>query len=118
MAGKDDSGSEISRVSLVRLREDLPRDVCLERWAGDHAEVVRELPGIVEYTVAISSEPRPAGSWDAIAILRFEDEAALRRFADDPAVRQRLLATRGDFAADADAFLVDERQIIPPGGTG
>ena len=33
----------------VRLREDLPRDVAREYWAGPHAELVRRLPRLVEY---------------------------------------------------------------------
>jgi EthD domain-containing protein len=113
--GGDTSGT-IKRVSLVRLRADVPRETCLRHWAGAHADVVRALPGILEYTVDVSSAQRPAGSWDAVATLRFEDEAALRRFQDDAGVQERLLATREDFAVAADAFLVDEHQLIPPGG--
>ncbi|HEU4720619.1 MAG TPA: hypothetical protein VFS59_04590 [Gemmatimonadaceae bacterium] len=106
----------IKRVSLVRLRSDLSRATCLERWAGEHADVMRTLPGVLEYTVDVAREERPAGSWDAIVTVRFADAAALERFAS-PAVQERLLATRDDFAEAVDVFLVDEHTLIPSGGT-
>lgn len=107
----------IKRVSLVRLRDDLPRRICLERWAAEHADLVRGLTGIREYTVDLSRRPRTQGDWDAIATLRFADETALHRFEDDPNLQERLRLTRDDFAVDADAFLVDEHHFIPPEGT-
>ncbi len=106
----------IKRVSLVRLRGDVPRATCIERWSGEHADLVRALDGVLEYTVDVAAEPRPAGSWDAIATLRFADEAALRRFQNDPLLQERLLATRKDFAEAVDVFLVDEHILIPTGG--
>jgi hypothetical protein len=105
----------IKRISLVRLRADVPREVCVRRWAGEHADVVRALPGILEYTVDVAAGERPAGGWDAVATLRFADAEALRRF-QDPRVQARLLATREDFAEAADVFLVDEHTLIPTGG--
>lgn len=106
----------IKRVSLVRLRRDIPRATCLERWGSEHAEIVRALPGVLEYTVDVAADPRASGSWDAVATLRFADEAALRRFQEDPLVQERLLATRDDFAEAVDVFLVDEHIFIPTGG--
>ncbi len=107
----------IKRVSLVRLRRDIPRATCLERWAGEHADIVRALDGVLEYTVDVAADARPHGGWDAVATLRFADAAALERFQADPHVQERLLATRENFAEAVDAFLVDERTLIPPGGT-
>ncbi|MGB2712059.1 MAG: EthD domain-containing protein [Conexibacter sp.] len=106
----------IKRISLVRLRSDVPRATCLERWGGEHAEIVRALPGVLEYTVDVAAERRAPGSWDAVATLRFADEAALQRFQEDPLVQERLLATREEFAEAVDVFLVDERVFIPTGG--
>jgi hypothetical protein len=88
----------------------------MERWAGAHADIVRDLPGILGYTVDVSREPRPNDSWDAVATLRFDGEAALRQF-QNAQVTERLLATRGDFATAADVFLVDEHTFIPQGGS-
>jgi hypothetical protein len=38
-----------SYVSPIGLREDLPRENASEYWAGPHAEIVRRLPGVIEY---------------------------------------------------------------------
>ena len=105
----------IKRVSFVRLRRDIPRATCIERWGGEHAQIIRELDGILDYTVDIAADARPPGSWDAVATLRFADAAALERFETDPRVQERLIATRADFAEAVDAFLVDEHVIIFPG---
>jgi hypothetical protein len=117
VAGDARSTRMIKRVSLVRLRRDIPRATCIERWAGAHADVVRALPGVLEYTVDVASDTRGAGRWDAVATLRFADDAALARFQEDPRVQERLLATREDFAEAVDVFLVDEHVFIPRGGT-
>jgi EthD domain len=102
----------IKRVSLVRLRRDLSRAACVERWEGEHADLVRDLPGVVEYTVDLARGPRPEGSWDAVATLCFADEAALERF-QDPRAQERLMSTRDDFAEAVDVFFVDEHKFIP-----
>ena len=107
----------IKRVTLVRLRGDRPREQCLDHWFGEHADLVRGLPGIVEYTVDVAAEPRPAGSWDAIATLRFADAAALDRFQGDAELQEQLGATREDFAEAVDVLLVDEHPLITRGGT-
>ena len=38
-----------SALYPVRLRADLPRDVAYRYWAGQHAEIVKRLPHVVEY---------------------------------------------------------------------
>lgn len=106
----------IKRISLVRLRSDLPRKTAVERWAGDHADVMRQLPGVLEYTVDVAQDQRPEGAWDAVVTVRFADEAAFERF-KDPQVQERLLATREHFAETVDVFLVDEHTFIPTGAT-
>lgn len=103
----------IKRLSLVRTRRDVPLDVCLEAWKGEHAAVLRGLPGILGYTVDTAREKRPTDGWDAIATVRFADELALRRFQDDPEVQDQLVSTRAGFAEAVEAFLVDEHVLIP-----
>jgi hypothetical protein len=103
----------IKRVSLVRLRRDLSREECLDRWGGAHADVVRELPGVLAYAADIAAGPRPRGSWDALATICFADAEALRHFEADPEVQRRLLTTREDFIEAVDAFVVDQRTFIP-----
>jgi hypothetical protein len=105
----------IKRISLVRLRGDIARETAVTRWAGEHAEIVRGLDGVLGYAVDVAAGTRPPGSWDAIATVRFADAAALARFETDAHVQERLLATRADFAEAVDVFLVDEHIFIPPG---
>jgi hypothetical protein len=38
-----------SLVCPVWLREDLPRETACAYWAGPHAEIVRRIPGLIEY---------------------------------------------------------------------
>lgn len=101
----------IKRVSLVRLRRDLPISTCIELWEGEHAEIVRQLPGVLEYTVDVAREPRSGDQWNAIATVRFADEAAFERFRD-PQVQERLLSTRDEFIEAVDVLVVDEHPII------
>jgi hypothetical protein len=100
----------IKRLSLVRLRRDLSVSDSLKLWLGEHAEVMRSLPGISEYTVDLAREPRACSDWDAVATVRFADEQAYKRFRG-PETQSHLLSTRG-FADAVDAFLVDEHSII------
>jgi hypothetical protein len=51
-----------SYVSPVWLREDLPRDVASDYWAGLHAEIARRLPTTIEY-VQHHFSPTDHGFW-------------------------------------------------------
>jgi hypothetical protein len=103
----------IKRISLVRFRRDVPRDRCLESWTGEHADIVRRLPGVLEYTVDVATGRRPPAAWDAVATLRFASKTALEHFQADPTVQDELLSTRDRFAEAVDVFLVEEHQLIP-----
>jgi hypothetical protein len=100
-------------VSFVRLRRDLPRDECVRLWLGPHADIVRGLPEVREYTIDVASGPVPNDGWDAVATLRFDDEAALRRSLEEPAVAAELLRTREDFAEAVQVVIVDEHRVLP-----
>jgi hypothetical protein len=106
-------GALIKRVSLVRLRHDLSRERCLELWGGGHADVLREMPGVVAYSVDVAAGTRPDGSYDALATVRFADAEAFSHFQKDPEAQHRLLTTRAEFIEAVDAFVVDERTFIP-----
>jgi hypothetical protein len=106
----------VKRVSLVRLRPDVPREECLSRWFGAHAEIVRVRPEVREYTVDVATTPVPEGGWDAVATLRFDDEESMRRCLEDPAVKEPLLRTRDEFAAAVQVMLVEEHRLVPAGG--
>src|SRR5438552_508489 len=45
----------IKRLSLVRLRRDMPRETCLQQWFGPHADIIRRLTEVREYTVDVAA---------------------------------------------------------------
>src|ERR1700742_1675569 len=97
--GRGAESGMIKRVTLVRLRGDRPREQCLDHWFGEHADLVRRLPGIVEYTVDVAAA------------------AGLDRFQGAAELQEQLGATREDFAEAVDVLLVDEHPLITRGGT-
>jgi hypothetical protein len=101
----------IKRLSLVRLRSDRDRAACLAAWFGPHADLVRALPEVVEYTVDVGPSA-DVGGWDAVATLRFEDEAAMRRSLEEPTVAEALRLTREEFAEDVRVMLVEEHPLV------
>jgi len=104
----------IKRISLVRFRSELGRDECVRRWLGSHADIVRRLSGVREYTIDVLPNSPHTGGWDAIATLRFDDEEAMRRSLEAPEVAEELLRTREAFAEAVHVMLVDEHTVIPP----
>lgn len=105
----------ISRVSLVKLRRDLDRERALELWSGEHADVVRELPGIDHYSVALALEPRSELRWDAVATIRGADRAGLEAALGAADVQRRLLRTRQPFLERAEVFYAEEHLLIDGG---
>jgi hypothetical protein len=102
----------VTRISLVKLRRDVVRERALEMWLGPHADVVRGMPGVRDYVVALSGEPRDADEWDGVATLRFDSRDALERAFADAATRDELLRTRDQFIERVDAFVVAEHVVI------
>jgi len=101
----------ISRVSLVKLRPGLSRDSALAQWLGPHADVVRDMPKVREYVVALAPTPSPSG-WDGFATLRFDSMTDLAESLEDRTRAGELVRTREPFLAHAEAFLVDEKLVI------
>jgi hypothetical protein len=104
-------GSMIKRVSLVKLRPGLDREEALEMWLGPHADVVRAMPTVREYVIALADEPSASG-WDGIATLRFDSVDDLSDALEDPVTARALVTTREPFLAHAEAFLVNEHQVV------
>ena len=71
------------------------------------------MPEVLEYTVDVARNGTTAGSWDAVATLRFADEASMQRSLQEPAVAAALARTRDDFAEAVEVLLVDEHVLIP-----
>jgi uncharacterized protein (TIGR02118 family) len=104
----------VTRISLVKLR-DVGRDEVLEHWLGPHADVVRALPQVRDYVVALATDRRSADQWDAVATLRFDSEADLRAALEAPETARALVQTRAPFIRSVDAFLVEEHVIVRDG---
>lgn len=106
-----------TRISLVKLRPDISRQSALDSWLGAHADVVRTIPGVTSYVVALAEESRSGNQWDAVATLRFTDRAALEAAFADPLVAEALSRTREPFLERVDPFVVDEHVVIDELGT-
>jgi EthD domain len=104
----------VTRISLVKLRA-IGRDQVLEQWLGPHADVVRALPQVRDYVVALAPEARPGSRWDAVATLRFDSEADLRDALEEPATARELECTRAPFISAVDAFVVEEHVVVRDG---
>lgn len=103
----------ITRVSLVKLRPGVDRASARAAWLGPHADVVREASGVTRYEIAFAEGDRSAEQWDALAIVAFEGEEALRSWLGDEDLQARLLATREPFVERVEAFLVEAHRVLP-----
>ena len=80
----------IKQVSFFKRRDDLSPEEFRDHWLNAHADVVRQLDGIVRYVQNHALEPR---SWfDGIAEGWFEDIESMREVVDTP----ELAAIRSD----------------------
>jgi hypothetical protein len=112
------SSNVITRVSLVKLRSGLTREQVLELWLGPHADVVRAMPEVQRYVVALAEGDRADDQWDAVATLQFANAAELERALGDPGTRDELVRTREPFLTQVDAFVVEEHVVIDRSGAG
>jgi len=90
----------IKLVNMLVRDDDYTHEEFVERWRGSHAELARELPGLVKYATSVPTDPERS-EYDGIVELYFEDMAALKA-AFDSEVGQRV-------NADAAAFTDMER---------
>jgi uncharacterized protein (TIGR02118 family) len=104
----------VTRISLVKLRP-MGREQVLEQWLGPHADVVRALPQVRDYVVALAPEARAGDQWDAVATMRFDSEADLRAALEAPETARELMRTREPFISAVDVFLVEEHVIVRDG---
>jgi uncharacterized protein (TIGR02118 family) len=105
---------KVTRISLVKLRP-MGREEVLEHWLGPHADVVRALPQVRDYVVALAPEARAGEQWDAVATLRFDSEADMRAALEAPDTARELVRTREPFIEAVDVFLVEEHVIVRDG---
>ncbi|HET9444915.1 MAG TPA: EthD domain-containing protein [Steroidobacteraceae bacterium] len=102
----------IKRVSLVWKRAHLSDADFRRLWLGEHVEVARRIPGVLEYTIDFSSQA-PDGAPSGIATLRFESPEALDAAFSDPQLNEKLRRTREVFAERVQVMLVDECIVSP-----
>ena len=105
---------KVTRISLVKLRA-IDREEALVHWLGPHADVVRALPQVRDYVVALAPEARAGDQWDAVATLRFDSEADMRAALEAPDTPREPLRTRDPFISAVDVFLVEEHVIVRDG---
>jgi uncharacterized protein (TIGR02118 family) len=110
----------IKRVSLVRRREGCSREDFLAHWMGQHAEIVRELPGLRGLRFGVVREWSPGGSsFDGIGEIWFDSiESARAAFAAEPH-RSLLVADRATFLGDSSewCFVEEHTVVVPPGAS-
>jgi hypothetical protein len=104
----------VTRISLVKLR-DVSRENALAQWLGPHADVVRALPQVRDYVVALATDGRSVDQWDAVATLRFDSESDLRAALEAPETARALVHTRAPFIRSVDVFLAEEHVIVRDG---
>ena len=80
----------IKQVSFFKRRDDLSPEEFRDHWLNVHADVVRQLNGIVRYVQNHALEPR--SGFDGIAEVWFEDIESMRSVVDTP----ELAAIRSD----------------------
>ena len=104
----------VTRISLVKLRA-VSRGEVLHHWLGPHADVVRALPQVRDYVVALARDDRSPDQWDAVATLRFDSETDLREALEPPETARALVQTRAPFIRSVDVFLAEEHVIVRDG---
>lgn len=100
----------IRRVSLVRKRPDLTREQFLDRWAGEHAEIAKRLPGLRGYVIHVLDGEAPP--IDGIAVTTFDTREDAERAFADPELAKGLRRTRDDFALSVEVYYADEHVVV------
>ena len=100
----------IRRISLVRKLPALGREEFLARWAGEHVEIARRLPGLRGYSILILDGDAPP--YDGIAITTFDSREDAERAFAEPELAAGLARTRDEFAASVEVFFAEEHIVV------
>ena len=105
----------IKRVSLVRRLEGMTKEDFFAHWMGPHADIVRQLPGVLGLRFGkVESWNPDSAAWDGVGEVWFANaEAAARAFATEPYASQ-LVEDRRKFLGEAQSCFVEEHTIIAP----
>lgn len=108
----------IKRISFLRRKEGLTEAEFFAHWTGQHADIVRRMPGVrgLRFGRVRSWNPEQA-RWDGVGEVWFDSiEAAEAAFAAEP-YASMLAADRMKFIGEAQSCFVEEHtQIAPPPG--
>jgi uncharacterized protein (TIGR02118 family) len=105
----------IKRISLVRRRDGMSREEFFAHWTGPHAEIVRDLPGVLGLRFGKVQGWMPeAAAWDGVGEVWFASvEDAERAFASEPHAA-RLAEDRKKFLGEAQSCFVEEHTVVAP----
>ncbi len=108
----------IKSVSLLTRKSHLSRAEFRKVWEGEHAPMVRAVPGVRRYVLSfVIEEPERANapiqpmSVDAMAELWYDDRAALQRAAASPEL-QAVLDNGSLYLGAIKTFITEEVEII------
>ena len=105
----------IRRVSFIRRRDGQTREEFEAIWTGEHAAIVRQVPGIrgIRFSMVDRLVPADTG-WDGVGETWFDTIAdADRAFATEPFAGQ-LAVNRPQFIGSAHSCYIEERDPVPP----
>ncbi|MFC4541292.1 EthD family reductase [Halosolutus amylolyticus] len=77
----------IQLVECLVRRDEYSHKEFVDRWQGEHADLARELPGLVRYSTSVPTDPDRA-EYDGVLELTFESEAAMAEAFDSDVGRE------------------------------
>jgi uncharacterized protein (TIGR02118 family) len=105
----------IRRVSFIRRKDGITRADFEAIWTGEHAAIVRQVPGIrgIRFSMVDHLVPADTG-WDGVGETWFDTIAdADKAFTTEPYAAQ-LAVNRPQFIGHAHSCYVEERDPVPP----
>lgn len=105
----------IKRVSLLRRKDGMSREEFFAHWTGQHADIVRQLPGIRGLRFGrVQSWTPLEGAWDGVGEVWFDSiEEAEKAFATEPFLSM-LVEDRKKFMGEAQSCFVEEQTALAP----
>jgi uncharacterized protein (TIGR02118 family) len=97
----------IRRVALIRRKAGMTVEEFWAHYAGRHADIVRQMPGLRRLALSRPVGPQ-AAAWDAVGELWFDSREALDRAFADPAIAAQLQADRPLFLGASETLVVEE----------
>lgn len=96
----------IKQVEFLVRKDEYSHKEFVEWWQEDHADLVRDLPGLKRYTTSVPTNP-DAVAYDGVLELAFEDMSTLKE-AFDSETGQDVVADAADYVN----FDASERMIV------